>query len=364
MIDFRYHVVSLVSVFLALAVGIVLGAGPLNEGISVGITDQVRQLTQEQEQLRTERDQAQAALAAREEWAATVAPALVARQLGGRAVAVVELPGADADVTDEAVAVLEAAGATVASRVAVSADWVDPALAADRADLAGRLSAARPGTGAGAGEGGDEGAQQDAGAPDEDGAAQDGGGGDGGDGGDGAAAGGDEGAQDVLAGALAAALVVPDLGTEAPGPVAGEGLQALVDAGLVEVRGEPAGPASLALLVAGPAPDVEGDAEAAEAAEAGAAAWTTLAARFDAASAGALLAGPAGSADEGGAVAAVRADADVAGAVSTVDDLDSASGRVSAVLGLREQLSGDAGQYGTASTADALSPPLPAVAAP
>ena len=41
MIDFRYHVVSLVSVFLALAVGIVLGAGPLNEGISTGITDQV-----------------------------------------------------------------------------------------------------------------------------------------------------------------------------------------------------------------------------------------------------------------------------------------------------------------------------------
>ena len=44
MIDFRYHVVSLVSVFLALAVGIVLGAGPLNEGISTGITDQVQQL--------------------------------------------------------------------------------------------------------------------------------------------------------------------------------------------------------------------------------------------------------------------------------------------------------------------------------
>ena len=58
MIDFRYHVVSLVSVFLALAVGIVLGAGPLNEGISTGITDQVKQLTTEKNQLRTERDAA------------------------------------------------------------------------------------------------------------------------------------------------------------------------------------------------------------------------------------------------------------------------------------------------------------------
>ena len=29
MIDFRYHIVSIVSIFMALAVGIVLGAGPL-----------------------------------------------------------------------------------------------------------------------------------------------------------------------------------------------------------------------------------------------------------------------------------------------------------------------------------------------
>ena len=38
MIDFRYHLVSLVSVFLALAVGIVLGAGPLKDPISDGLT--------------------------------------------------------------------------------------------------------------------------------------------------------------------------------------------------------------------------------------------------------------------------------------------------------------------------------------
>ena len=29
MIDFRYHLVSIISIFMALAVGIVLGAGPL-----------------------------------------------------------------------------------------------------------------------------------------------------------------------------------------------------------------------------------------------------------------------------------------------------------------------------------------------
>jgi hypothetical protein len=38
MIDFRYHLVSLVSVFIALAVGIVLGAGPLKDPISEGLS--------------------------------------------------------------------------------------------------------------------------------------------------------------------------------------------------------------------------------------------------------------------------------------------------------------------------------------
>ena len=42
MIDFRYHLVSLVSVFLALAVGIVLGAGPLKEPIATGLTQSGR----------------------------------------------------------------------------------------------------------------------------------------------------------------------------------------------------------------------------------------------------------------------------------------------------------------------------------
>ncbi|HUV47611.1 MAG TPA: copper transporter, partial [Actinomycetes bacterium] len=34
MIDFRYHIVSIVAIFMALAVGIVLGSGPLKDDIS------------------------------------------------------------------------------------------------------------------------------------------------------------------------------------------------------------------------------------------------------------------------------------------------------------------------------------------
>ena len=54
MIDFRYHLVSLISVFLALAVGIVLGAGPLRDGISDVLTGQVDQLRTDREDLRSQ----------------------------------------------------------------------------------------------------------------------------------------------------------------------------------------------------------------------------------------------------------------------------------------------------------------------
>ena len=54
MIDFRYHLVSLISVFLALAVGIVLGAGPLRENLGDQLAGQVEQLRTEQEQLRSD----------------------------------------------------------------------------------------------------------------------------------------------------------------------------------------------------------------------------------------------------------------------------------------------------------------------
>ena len=38
MINFRYHVVSIIGIFIALAVGVVLGAGPLQSRIQAGVS--------------------------------------------------------------------------------------------------------------------------------------------------------------------------------------------------------------------------------------------------------------------------------------------------------------------------------------
>jgi len=314
-IDFRYHVVSLVSVFIALAVGIVLGAGPLNEGISVGITDQVNQLTSEKNQLRTQRDQALQASDAKDDWAAAVGPTLVAGQLTGRAVAVVELPGADSSQADATVTQLQAAGATVSSRVTLQDKWFDPQQAAFRNQLAAQLlpeltDAPAPG------------------APTE----------------------------TQLAAELGRALVTKEAttGTEAD-PTAATIVSAFTDAGLLSVDGTPTARGTLVVLVGGAADDNATDQEK----KASSAGWLALASQLDQRSVGAVLAGSPDAAD-GGPVAAVRGTSDVADDVSTVDDLDSVVGQITVVLALRQQLQGAAGQYGTASGATAVSPSLPA----
>ena len=54
MVDFRYHLVSLISVFFALAIGIILGAGPLQNSIGNVLQGQVADLRVTNENLKQE----------------------------------------------------------------------------------------------------------------------------------------------------------------------------------------------------------------------------------------------------------------------------------------------------------------------
>ncbi|RAD64859.1 copper transporter, partial [Burkholderia multivorans] len=77
MIDFRYHLVSLVSVFLALAVGIVLGAGPLKEPIGESLQSQVDALRADRDDLRTKLDAANGNIAKQNEFVTAASPELI-----------------------------------------------------------------------------------------------------------------------------------------------------------------------------------------------------------------------------------------------------------------------------------------------
>ena len=54
MINFRYHVVSLTAVFLALAIGLIVGTAALNGPLSDELKNQVTQLRAQNQQYRSQ----------------------------------------------------------------------------------------------------------------------------------------------------------------------------------------------------------------------------------------------------------------------------------------------------------------------
>lgn len=141
MIDFRYHIVSLISVFLALAVGIVLGAGPLKDTISQSLTGQVNQLRQEKDTLRDERDSARRARDDERSFVDYAAGELLAGRLDGQRVVIVSLARVPEETLRAVDVRLSQAGAAVTGYVTLTEAWTDPDTAAYRKQLAGSLSA-------------------------------------------------------------------------------------------------------------------------------------------------------------------------------------------------------------------------------
>lgn len=108
MISYRHHIVSLVAVFVALAVGIVLGGGPLTE---LGRADAPgRPAAAERSASRqVEREAGYA-----DDFAEAGAPTLYGGRLRGQAVSILTLPGAAGEDLSALGAQVEAAGGTVA----------------------------------------------------------------------------------------------------------------------------------------------------------------------------------------------------------------------------------------------------------
>ncbi|WP_181310901.1 copper transporter [Nocardioides campestrisoli] len=115
MISFRTHLLTLVSVFLALAIGVVLGGGPLSE---VGRSG-------DQEPTSATSD-AGARAEAGEAFAAGAAAPLYGGRLAERQVAVLTLPGADPEVVTALGEQVALAGGTISVQQAVSESLLNP----------------------------------------------------------------------------------------------------------------------------------------------------------------------------------------------------------------------------------------------
>ena len=313
MVDFRYHLVSLIAVFLALACGIVLGAGPLREAIGDTVSGRNAELTAQNEQLQSQRDAAVADEGAASSALDAAGTGLLAGTLPGYRVAVVALGAVDADVATAVDTRLTQAGATVVSHVTLAGGWTDPAMRSFRQSLVGYLVGyLDPAPAAGAGT--------DA-----------------------------ELAQALVQGLAAADPANPD----APSENASVLLQLLStgDTPLVTVTNPVTTPADVVVLLA-PGSSA-GATPAAEATGAGdlTAAGLTLLQAAQAGAHGAVLAETDGG--PGPVVSAVLASSD-AGSLSTVSGAGGVVGQIGVPLALAQRIGGTAGHYGNGTGLTAL----------
>ena len=138
-IDFRYHIVSLISVFLALSIGIVLGAGPLKDAIGDQLSGQVDSLRVEKEQLRATVDKAETDLSNRDAFLQSISGQLLEETMPGRRVALVSLEEIPASTLEAITAQLSAAGARVSVRAELTKNWASSGQAKFRQSLASSL---------------------------------------------------------------------------------------------------------------------------------------------------------------------------------------------------------------------------------
>ena len=308
MVDFRYHLVSIIAVFLALAIGIVLGTTALNSALVDDLRHQVKSLAGSKRGLEHAVAQTQGQLneARRFEKASEIP--LVAGRLPGRTVTLISAPGAAQDARDRLVKTLQAAGATVTLEVSLTDQYADPSsssdleAAADAALLPPQTFTLGDSPGAHAAE------------------------------------------------ALADGVLVQ---RHQPAPRTADVLRQFTSRGLATTDGNTATPGSLAVLLLGdPVSGASnGGLVAAESVK--------LAAALGERAAATVVAGSDLAATDGG-LKTVRADGSLSGQVSSCDGADQPQGRACTVLAL---VAGLRGQYGSWGSAPGTSGALPPVAA-
>lgn len=139
MINFRYHVVSLTAVFLALAIGLVVGTAALNGPVADSLQEQVQSVSRDNSNLRDQQNQYREELNRAQDFATEVSPALLNGQLTGRKLLVLALPNTQ-KYADQVISMLTVAGATVTAKVDVQEKFFDPLNNVELLDLAEQAS--------------------------------------------------------------------------------------------------------------------------------------------------------------------------------------------------------------------------------
>jgi Copper transport outer membrane protein, MctB len=324
MIDFRYHLVSIVAVFLALALGLLLGSTVLRPYALKGLQELSKREKSQIDSLLQTRNLLQGQIASDNQFAQANAPQLLKQLLDGQKVVLVEAPGASGSVISGVTQALHLSGAAVTGQLQLQAPFFDTSAAGSQklSQLAEQLAQEVPPTGLTL-----RGSAQDQ-------------------------------ASELLANSI--------MTKDGPGqPVAGERdsssvavVNGLAGGGFVStVSGQPADRATLAVVIIPASPPSTNDSNAASQA------LVTLAEQLNLHSEGAVVAGSIAGSGTGSAIDVMRQDGR-AGHLSSVDNADYAIGQIAVVYALVERMHGKSGNYGVLSTANSAAPSPPPTPAP
>ncbi|MGW4296905.1 copper transporter [Micromonospora chersina] len=312
MINFRYHVVSLTAVFLALAIGLVVGTAALNGPVADSLKERVNGLSKDNSLMRQSVNNLQKELDMEEDFAAEMAQVVLPGKLSGRRVLVLSLPSGR-DHTEGVVKMLQLAGANVTGRIDVQDKFVNPDSNNNLLELA--VTAARPNS------------VPTSGLP------------------------GNGHGVETSSALLASVLLDRPQGQPAVTDADRRAVvQQYVTSGYLTSENKIAGAAEAVVLVSGQPYVDKFSAEKDESV-------VKIAEQFD--RSGAIVVAGMGSAG-GNVVSVVRGDPVLAQTISTVDNANTVQGQLVTSLALAQQLTEKkAGQYGVGDNAAALLPKLP-----
>jgi Copper transport outer membrane protein, MctB len=322
MIDFRYHLVSLVAVFLALAVGIVLGTTALNGPLTRGLQRAETNLRNTADNLRAQNNLQASRLSGDASLLTLAAPRLLGGLLPGERVVLITAPGADSAVVTGVSTAIRQAGATVAGQVGLNQQFFDTSATTESSLTALAQQLAPAGTVVTAGD------TQQAGDPQLSG-------------------------QSEASAVLAAALLNRE--TDAVPPAQTRSILAgFAQQGYLQATPDTISAATMAIVIAPASPPASGDGTPANIA------LLSLTDKLNAAGRGTVLAGsfPAGS-GPGSAIDELTSG-DTGIQVSSVDNANYENGQITVIYALSELLAGHKpAAYGNSAVPSPLPTPSP-----
>jgi copper transport outer membrane protein MctB len=298
-ISFRYHLVSIIAVFLALALGIVVGTTALNGPITTDLRKQVNSLKSDRTTLANQVKSLQLQVGDASQFASSFGGQLVQGTLTNQNIVLVGLPGASKSIEAGIAKQIQAAGGKVSGHVELTDAYVDTRRSGDITQLVTKhhpIGLTLPEV-------------SDAG---------------------------------QLGGALLAyVLLGHGVATDMT-----QVLGAFSELHMVSATGTVVPSRTVVVVGTG----------ALASANYAASAELALVTALQQAGGHVVVAGDSASATKAGVIAGVRGANGDKATVSTVDNADNAIGQVSAVLAVADIIKSAVGHYGTAKSADALFP--------